>query len=175
MSTAFAEAFQKEGRSYNTYSQIREFLLQLKIESNAIRRQFISASTDEDKKLYYKQLHELTSPARVLAKILGIQQPIDNEPNWSQLYSEIITLSNFRDLIMPVKHSELTRANDSSTFMSKCPKCHIGTLLVNRNQTTLVLEEFDHCILCGQMFKYLDINELRKNDWASKLKEEKKE
>lgn len=67
---------------------------------------------------------------------------------------------NIKVLPIEVRHSDLIRIS-GSMYRSICPKCKEGTLLVYRNQDTLQLEEMDRCILCGQAFKYLDIEKMR--------------
>jgi len=66
--------------------------------------------------------------------------------------------------VLAVKHSELERFSDESAYKSICPACKNGLLLVYRNSKTLALEEYDRCILCGQQYKYLDIEELKKKE-----------
>jgi hypothetical protein len=68
---------------------------------------------------------------------------------------------NIEKPVLDVFHVDLERTGDS-IFRSKCPVCNKGMLLVHRNQRTLKLEEYDHCISCGQRVKYLDIGILRK-------------
>jgi hypothetical protein len=60
-----------------------------------------------------------------------------------------------------VRHSELTRVGQSP-YKSECPTCKKGLLLIHRDWNTFLLEEFDRCVLCGQLFQYLDIADLRK-------------
>lgn len=60
-----------------------------------------------------------------------------------------------------VRHSELKRISDSP-YKSECPACESGLLLMARDKMTYALSEIDYCILCGQQFKYLDIDELRR-------------
>ena len=64
-----------------------------------------------------------------------------------------------------VKHSELKRIGDSF-YRSECPKCG-GVLLVGRDNITFILQARDRCILCGQMFRYIDIDEMRKREGIS--------
>jgi hypothetical protein len=62
-----------------------------------------------------------------------------------------------------VYHKNLKRENDESHFKSKCPCCSNGVLLVFRDQTPpYTLKDVDACIVCGQEFYYLDIDDLRK-------------
>lgn len=63
-----------------------------------------------------------------------------------------------------VKHAELQRSDDNSSFRSDCPVCNDGVLLVGRDNNTFELLAEDNCILCGQKFIYSDIEELKKND-----------
>jgi len=63
-----------------------------------------------------------------------------------------------------VKHSELERADDNSSFRSDCPVCKDGVLLVQRDQSNFKLLAEDHCVLCGQKFIYSDIEELRERE-----------
>jgi hypothetical protein len=70
-----------------------------------------------------------------------------------------------RNMSQPIKdvmHSELERVGDS-LYKSECPECKIGILLVNRDQRTFELLEYDRCVLCGQAYRYLDIDNLRRN------------
>jgi hypothetical protein len=69
--------------------------------------------------------------------------------------------SNIYSPPITVNHAELERT-DSSEFRSVCPVCEIGTLLVKRDQISLILLPEDQCILCGQHFVYRDIDGLRK-------------
>jgi uncharacterized protein (DUF983 family) len=68
---------------------------------------------------------------------------------------------NIKKPCIKIKHSGLTRYGDSY-YKSSCPACKEGILLVYRNPETLVLERYDRCILCGQQFEYMDIEDLRK-------------
>jgi uncharacterized protein (DUF983 family) len=74
---------------------------------------------------------------------------------------------NKNEPVIEVNHKDLERASDNSAYRSDCPKCKEGVLLVYRNPKTLVLQEYDRCVLCGQQFKYLDIDELRKAEGSS--------
>jgi len=68
---------------------------------------------------------------------------------------------NAGNAVLEVYHSELKRYSDSP-YKSKCPVCKKGVLLVHRDQKTYELLENDHCVFCGQHFKYLDIDKLNK-------------
>ena len=69
---------------------------------------------------------------------------------------------NLEKPTMDVHHSALPPVSDSSVFRVHCPACDDGMLLVRRNNKTLQLEELDSCLVCGQVVRYLDIEELRK-------------
>lgn len=61
-----------------------------------------------------------------------------------------------------VKHSELSRpAEAENKYVSVCPSCPDGLLLLRRDIKTLELLELDLCIGCGQEFLYEDIAQLR--------------
>lgn len=62
-----------------------------------------------------------------------------------------------------VKHADLVRIGDSM-YRSKCPVCSDGHLLVNRDQVTMDLLAADRCVLCGQLFIYDDIEEMRERE-----------
>lgn len=74
-------------------------------------------------------------------------------------------LQHFGKRMKQVRHQDLTRAaRDGSGLASNCPTCKQGVLLMRRNPRTLVLEEWDLCVLCGQQFIYQDIASLREKD-----------
>ena len=58
-----------------------------------------------------------------------------------------------------VRHSELEVASDNSTFRRLCVVCLEGVLPTQRNDNFKLLAK-DHCLLCGQQYRYLDINEM---------------
>lgn len=68
---------------------------------------------------------------------------------------------------MEVRHAELEPADDG-LFKSMCPVCGEGTLLVMRDQKSLELLDTDRCILCGQTYIYLDIEEMKKPGYKRK-------
>jgi len=72
---------------------------------------------------------------------------------------------NLDEPIIEVKHSDLERFGNG-IYRSECPKCS-GALLMERDSKTFVLQEYDRCVLCGQRFRYSDINELRKAEGLS--------
>jgi hypothetical protein len=71
--------------------------------------------------------------------------------------------ANINKQVVNVNHNELTRFGDG-IYKSECPECKEGLLLVGRNQETLILEEYDYCVLCGQSFRYLDIETMRERE-----------
>jgi len=68
---------------------------------------------------------------------------------------------NINNEIIQVLHSDLERISEASIFRSHCPKCGLGTLMVNRNDDGSI-SEYDRCLLCGQVFQYLDIEKFIK-------------
>lgn len=70
---------------------------------------------------------------------------------------------NIEEGLVKVEHKNLERSGGSS-YRSKCPKCKDGTLLLVRHGSGGILSAHDRCILCGQVFQYLDIEELRKKE-----------
>jgi len=75
--------------------------------------------------------------------------------------------TNITKSCVQVKHSELTRVGHSH-YKSECPVCKRGMLLIARSWDTLILEELDRCILCGQQFQYTDIENLRQAERLTK-------
>jgi len=71
--------------------------------------------------------------------------------------------------ILDVIHAELERFSDS-IYKSVCPACKEGLLLVGRYPETMLLNEYDRCVLCGQRVRYLDIDTLRGKDGPSGLR-----
>lgn len=69
--------------------------------------------------------------------------------------------SNAANPVVDVRHRDLARCSDESVYRSHCPTCKEGVLLVYRDPKTFQLMAEDNCILCGQRYKYLDIEELR--------------
>ena len=72
--------------------------------------------------------------------------------------------SNINAAPIVVYHCFLKRADSESRWRSDCPACKEGMLLVARCKTSFVLLENDRCTLCGQSFKYADIDEMREAD-----------
>ena len=71
---------------------------------------------------------------------------------------------NMEAAVQEVKHADLQRYSDESTFKSKCPVCPDGILLIYRAKDNGRLREYDRCISCGQAVRYLDIDKLRQQD-----------
>jgi hypothetical protein len=61
--------------------------------------------------------------------------------------------------IEDIKFFDLKRYGDYQ-YRSECPKCE-GLLLMSRCRKTFMLKELDRCTLCGQAYRYTDINKLR--------------
>jgi len=70
-------------------------------------------------------------------------------------------LQNVDAPLLEVEHANLRRASDNSAYRSVCPACPEGILMVGRDQDTFQLLEYDRCIVCGQLIKYLDIDDMR--------------
>jgi hypothetical protein len=79
---------------------------------------------------------------------------------------------NINSPLINVYHSCLKRA-DNSRYRSLCPVCQHGTLLMVRDQVSMVLEEYDRCVLCGQQFRYMDIERLRDREDVMKWRVKK--
>lgn len=67
---------------------------------------------------------------------------------------------NIEEPTMDVMHAELERVGNG--LSSKCPKCKLGTLLMERCRHSGILYDIDRCVLCGQVFRYTDIEQVRK-------------
>jgi len=63
--------------------------------------------------------------------------------------------SNANAPLVFVRHGELDRT-DGSKYRSTCPKCKLGTLLVQRDSITTDILRKDRCLLCGQRVIYTD-------------------
>lgn len=74
--------------------------------------------------------------------------------------------------IIKVRHSGLKLVEPDAPHRKKmrmCPVCQKGVLLVRREPSpSFKMLAEDHCTLCGQRFEFLDIEEMRNNDWAPK-------
>ena len=73
---------------------------------------------------------------------------------------------NIRNRPIVVKHEDLERFCDESSYKRKCPKCKEGVLFVRRDGNLKIIEH-DMCWGCGQRFIYSDVEEMRANDWLS--------
>jgi hypothetical protein len=58
--------------------------------------------------------------------------------------------------VLHVRHSELRRVSEGSSYRSECPACSDGLLLVRRDDKTFVLLREDMCVSCGQIVVYDD-------------------
>jgi len=74
---------------------------------------------------------------------------------------------NIKKPVVVVRHEDLERLYDESSYKRKCPKCKDGILFVRREAGTLVIVASDICCACGQRFIYSDVEEMKKNDWLS--------
>jgi len=79
--------------------------------------------------------------------------------------SELVGI-NVNKPAIKTRHDELERLHNRSPYKSKCPECKKGVLLINREMTPPHrLLDFDRCVLCGQLFQYVDILTMRKKDF----------
>lgn len=62
-----------------------------------------------------------------------------------------------------VRHSSLIKQGESF-YRVACPVCKEGILLVHRDHDSFELMPVDHCVSCGQLVIYLDIDEMRKRE-----------
>jgi len=76
---------------------------------------------------------------------------------------ENLSCKNVSKPIIQIPHCELTRFGDG-IYKSECPVCKKGLLLVGRDRETLILQEDDYCVLCGQRYRYLDIGLMRRRE-----------
>ena len=70
-------------------------------------------------------------------------------------------MSNFAKPIIAVYWSQLRPSTPEQSWKRDCPFCENGLLLVGRDRKTMVFEEIDGCIRCGQRVLYLDIEKMR--------------
>ena len=69
---------------------------------------------------------------------------------------------NIKAPVKKVKYSALSRA-DQGGYKSICPECGKGLLLMIRDPNRgFKLKAEDYCVLCGQRYEYMDIDELNK-------------
>jgi hypothetical protein len=86
----------------------------------------------------------------------------EKTPEGNHRIQELLGVLNIDEPKQVVKHASLTRASENSPFRSDCPQCKFGILLVNRNQDTFELLPEDRCLLCGQLFEYSDIVDMKR-------------
>ena len=75
-------------------------------------------------------------------------------------------MSNRTKPVISVYWSQL-RGPENEAWQRDCPFCENGLFLIGRERGMLELQEIDSCISCGQRIAYLDIEEMRKRDWAT--------
>ena len=63
--------------------------------------------------------------------------------------------------IIDVYWSQLRGPTSYESWKRDCPFCESGLLLVGRDRKTMVFEEIDGCIRCGQRVRYIDIEKMR--------------
>lgn len=69
---------------------------------------------------------------------------------------------NIRAAVREVNYYDLEQVKEGSCSRS-CPACKRGNLVVRRdNKDFSLISEHDICLLCGQRFRYQDIDKLRK-------------
>ena len=71
---------------------------------------------------------------------------------------------NLNAPVIEICQLELECLSENSIYKTICPVCKKGLLLINRDQESLELMEYDRCVLCGQQVRYLDIEILRKRE-----------
>lgn len=67
---------------------------------------------------------------------------------------------NIKAPTIQVAYYELEKLGEG--FAVTCPACKSGTLMGRRNEQTHEINEYDRCLLCGQVVQYLDITEIRR-------------
>ena len=73
-------------------------------------------------------------------------------------------LANVGNPVISVYWKRLLRPPGDSFYRRECPFCVQGLLLVGRDRETMVLEEYDACLYCGQHVSYLDIETMRERE-----------
>jgi len=63
---------------------------------------------------------------------------------------------NLKEPPIEIKHTDLERVSEDSSYRSWCPKCNKGVLLVSRPLHVFKLNRTERCTLCGQPFWYTD-------------------
>jgi len=72
-----------------------------------------------------------------------------SEPN-------IVTGCNVKNAILNVYQKHMQRFSENSDYKSICPMCG-GLLLMGRwEEDGMKLSDTDHCVICGQHYRYLD-------------------
>ncbi len=66
--------------------------------------------------------------------------------------------------VISVYHARLGIVTDSSQWRRECPFCDRGMFLVGRDRCSFELQEYDHCIGCGQRVRYMDIEQMREKE-----------
>jgi hypothetical protein len=74
-----------------------------------------------------------------------------------------LVAANVKSPIMEINYKDLQPC-ENEQWKKVCPKCKVGLLLIERDLETFKLQQMDTCILCGQHVKFLDIEEMRKQD-----------
>jgi len=67
--------------------------------------------------------------------------------------------------VIDLRHANQEKVSDLSDWKVECPFCTEGLFLVQRNQNPPhQLLEYDNCIGCGQIVRWVDIDEMRQRD-----------
>jgi len=67
--------------------------------------------------------------------------------------------------VIDLRHANQEKVSESSHWKAECPFCTEGLFLVQRNQNPPhQLLEYDNCIGCGQIVRWVDIDEMRQRD-----------
>ncbi len=64
---------------------------------------------------------------------------------------------NINNPIKIIKYMNLKRYSNESIYKSICPECEEGILFMQRDVNTFKIIDQDRCTLCGQSFRYEDI------------------
>lgn len=76
-------------------------------------------------------------------------------------------MGNSKQPILDVEHFRLDPADRRANgWASVCPACGDGLLLVRRDPETFLIQQYDLCAGCGQRVRYLDVDDMRRKDWA---------
>lgn len=93
-------------------------------------------------------------------------------PQLESIFKNTIDILTPEDFLLPnikkppiqVFHKNLKRLSETSYYKSVCPVCENGLLLVGRDLNTLILQEYDFCVSCGQHFQYMDIKKMQEKE-----------